>query len=386
MGLNKIPNPDGAPLGPEGIELVGLFALGGTFQNNVVGGDAPGLGNVIAGDFEACLVLAGTDGSIVKNNRLGTDVTGNQIIGCILPLVTLVATGVTIEGNLMAGGERGGLALYTTDHSLVRNNVIVDNPGPGLIVGADSFSNEITANLIGTDESGANRGNLEDGVRIHANPGILQTPDEIGPTHNLVTENVIAFNQGAGVLVGSDLDLTDAFDGTSRHNAIVANSISSNLLLGIDLTAASAPVVGEPIPIAIPDGVTFNDLLDADEGANDFQNFPEINLVKLQGDTLRVHGHLRSLRDASFRLDFYASPAADPSGQGEGAVFLGFTVIETNHGGESVFDFTTVVPEGVVAGDVVTATATRFCLNGADLVLCETSEFSRALAIKQVGN
>jgi hypothetical protein len=85
---------------------------------------------------------------------------------------------------------------------------------------------------------------------------------------------------------------------------IRGNSIFGNALLGIDLGA---------------DGATPNDAGDGDSGENDLQNFPVIGTALVSA----VSGALNSTADAIFIIDFYANAAADPSGFGEGEIYLG---------------------------------------------------------------
>jgi hypothetical protein len=163
--------------------------------------------------------------------------------------------------------------------------------------------------------------------------------------------NTIAFNTGAGVVVDPDEG------GTGIQ--IRGNSIYSNGGLGIDLAG---------------DGVTPNDPGDADAGPNGLQNFPSLS-VALAGASTRVTGSVNSSADTTFTVDFYASPAADPSGFGEGARYLGSAVVTTNAGGNAGFAVT--LAAATTPGEVVTATATD--------PAGDTSEFSAAvLAYKEV--
>ena len=102
--------------------------------------------------------------------------------------------------------------------------------------------------------------------------------------------------------------------------------------------------------------MTSNDTGDADTGANNLQNFPVLSsAVRGTGGTT-VNGTLNSKANQSFRIEFFTSPTADPSGFGEGKVFLGVVVVTTNRSGNASF---TVTLAGVPAGSqVITATAT----------------------------
>src|SRR5207302_6199745 len=84
---------------------------------------------------------------------------------------------------------------------------------------------------------------------------------------------------------------------------------------------------------------------------------------------------LNSTANTTFTLDFYASAAADPSGFGEGARYLGSALITTDASGNASFEV--VLEARTTPGEVVTATATDPGGN--------TSEFSRAtLAFQEV--
>src|SRR6185369_5300590 len=108
--------------------------------------------------------------------------------------------------------------------------------------------------------------------------------------------NRISFNGGPGVSVSF---------GTG--NSIIANSIFSNGGLGIDLSNL---------------GVTPNDSVDADTGAHNLQNFPLLTSVSSNGSSTTIQGTLNSKPATTFRIDFYSNAAGDPSGNGEGALFL----------------------------------------------------------------
>ncbi|NJK60358.1 MAG: calcium-binding protein [Oscillatoriales cyanobacterium SM2_1_8] len=163
--------------------------------------------------------------------------------------------------------------------------------------------------------------------------------------------NTIAFNGGNGVgIAGSD----------AIGNRIAQNSIFSNGTLGIDL------FVG-PLP-----GVTPNDSLDADAQtpgmgmANRLQNFPV--LTGITGTT--INGTFNSLANTTFRLEFFASALADPTGHGEGQTFLVAQNVTTDASGNATFavPFTPVASQPFVA-----ATATN-------VVTGDTSEFSQIRA------
>ena len=159
-------------------------------------------------------------------------------------------------------------------------------------------------------------------------------------------------------------------------NPIRGNSIFGSRQLGIDINN---------------DGVTSNDLNDADAGPSGFLNFPVLESVEILGGNLIVTGFARPNSEIDL---FIAAP--DVTGFGEGKTFL-TTVSESSEldgddatgaysyplvGSDNTnrFAFTlplTSLPATIEDGTAITATAT---LGG------NTSEFSRSLSIKTAGN
>jgi hypothetical protein len=154
--------------------------------------------------------------------------------------------------------------------------------------------------------------------------------------------NVIAFNGGDGVAVWS---------GTG--NAILSNSIFDNGGLGIEL-------------LELVFGVTPNDAGDGDAGANNLQNFPI--LTSASGGSTIIQGNLNSTASTQFRLEFFSTAACDPSGNGEGASFIGATTVLTDGSGDAIINAT--FPATVPPGHVVTATATDPSNNTSEFSAC----------------
>jgi hypothetical protein len=89
------------------------------------------------------------------------------------------------------------------------------------------------------------------------------------------------------------------------------------------------------------------------------------------GADTRVAGQLRSTPGSVFTIDFYASPAADPSGFGEGQRWLGAIQATTDTLG--VAGFSTDLA-GALVDEFITATATS--------ATGSTSEFSEAQVVR----
>jgi hypothetical protein len=209
-----------------------------------------------------------------------------------------------------------------------------------------SLPNVVQGNFIGTQINGTSPlGNTLHGVFLQST---RNTP--VGGTLS-GAGNTIAFNGSAGVAVVS-LD---------TGNGVLSNSIHDNGGLGIDLDN---------------NGVTPNDHCDGDGGTNLQQNFPVLTSAVSAGGSTTIQGTLDSTANTTFRIEFFANTACDPSGNGEGQMFLGFTTVTTDANCNASFNVT--LPATIPAGQFITATATD--PNG------NTSEFSQCLTVTGPAN
>ena len=320
-------------------------------ENLLVGGAAPGAGNVVSGGSntaEGSFELKGVVNGVVQGNFIGTDAAGKAAIGNDGHGMKLAnCSGVTIGGASPAA-----------------RNVISGNNGPGVIL-YNSSNTVVQGNYIGTDATGVaplpNRG---DGIAIEGS----SSQNQIGGTA-AGAGNVLAFNTGAGVSVLKDPAFSPA-PSLPAGNSLLSNSISSNGGLGIDLSNTTAG-----------DGVTANDPGDADAGSNDLQNYPALTSAVSGGGFTRVAGSLNSTPGSSFLLQFFSSPAADPSGFGEGETPIGSLTVATDASGNA--GFSTDLPASVPPGRLVTSTATALPTASAT---GDTSEFSRAVTVTQAAS
>ncbi len=164
------------------------------------------------------------------------------------------------------------------------------------------------------------------GIMISSAPG-----NTIGGTTSQQA-NTIAGNSGEGVIiVGNE----------AIGNRILGNLIYGNTDLGIDLAI---------------DGVTTNDVGDADAGPNALQNFPVLTSALTTGTTVTIKGSLDSETSTTYRIEFFANSTAHASGHGEGERYLGFADVLTDAGGHANID--EALTASVTTGEYVTATAT----------------------------
>lgn len=278
-----------------GLTLLGSGCIGSTIR-----------GLVIQQFTRHGILLNGSSNNLIQDNFLGTDVTG------------------TLDYGNSAVGIR--LAAGASNNQ-IKGNLISGNSDDGIVIRGSSSNNVIQGNYIGTDITGtANIGNSRYGVHTVAGA----TNNAIGgPT--VGSGNIIAFNAKQGVLLE---------DGV--NSPILGNTIHSNGSLGIDL---------------ILDGVTANDGVgDADTGPNNLQNYPELSFATTTGSQVTIIGSLTSAINTTYRLEFFANNAADPSGYGEGQRYIGAISVTTDASG--VANFNATLPANVPVNETVSATAT----------------------------
>jgi parallel beta-helix repeat protein len=295
-------------------------------------------------------LLAGTN--VIRGNFIGTDLTGKLSVGNGEAGIDMF---LGEGGNRIGGGGPGD------------RNVIGGNRWGIYVVASDNI---IQGNLVGVDIEGQlGLGNLS-GLTL-----IRSSRNQIGGLA-LAEQNVVAGNLGNGIeLLGSSVDgssansiqgnfiASNSFAGIvvedSSGNAIRGNRIFGNGALGIDLDG---------------DDATPNDDDDSDTGANQRQNFPQLISSSAVGELLIVQGNLRSRPQRAYALEFFLNPVCDPSGFGEGYLFLGGTNVFTAADGVAGFELT--FSNDVTMGWSVTATATDDEGN--------TSEFSPCLPVMEI--
>jgi subtilisin-like proprotein convertase family protein len=311
-----------------GLGADGLTPLGNGFrgidisygQDGVIGG--PGAArNVVSANGTGILLHNKANRFLVENNYVGVDAGGSRA-----------------RGNTFSG-----LFIENAPNARVISNVFSANGEYGIrILDSDATQTIIQGNRIGTDATGSQPlGNVLSGILVRNAP--FNTIGGLSPGQG----NTIAFNSGNGVSV----ELTS-------YATILSNSIFNNTGLGIDLDN---------------DGVTPNDADDTDTGANDRQNFP---VLTVSGTTMTlVEGVLDSAPNTSFTVQIFASPAADPTGFGEGMILLGTRDVLTGATGRATFS--ALFPVAIHGVQYVAATATSADGN--------TSEFSASARFLETG-
>lgn len=372
-------------------------------DNNVIGGNTTAARNLISGnDISGVVIENGSTGNVVAGNYIGTTADGNSALGNFNGVYINQASnntiggnsstvrnvisgnndeGVEIAGNTASGNKVQGNYIGTTADGLValgnqgegvaiedapnntiggdisaEYNVIADSQGNGgnnvgagvLIYGNDASGNLIQGNYIGTDVTETlDFGNAADGVLI-TNQG--DGSGNIGGAHdNLVGgtsgsfANVIANNLESGISVAAGAD-----------NALLRNVIYSNASLGIDLLA--------------------DDLVEANS-PGDADNYPVLAtaVANSVGGAVVVTGTLDSTPGVDFRLEFYRTSGP---GNGQGDEFVDSLTVT---GAAGPVAFSTVWMSGSFSnGDYITATATEI-IGGVEK---STSEYATNLEIE----
>jgi titin len=312
---------------------------------NTIGGAVAGAGNLVSGNSNQGIYLLGTatTGNLIQGNKIGTDVNGTAGLGnATIGIYLDRALTNTIGGSLPGAG-----------------NLISDNRNWGIYMINNASWNTFQGNLIGTTINGLTGlgngyANSDDTSGFHAvelQPGCH---DNIIGGASPGAGNVIAF---APVLYATYYAGIRIRDG-AINNLISGNSIFANGGLGIDLGVYL---------------VTANDDCDADTGANMLQNFPVLAQA-VSGNGTGVRGTLNSKASSSFLVQFFANPACDFLGYGEGQVYLGQQMVVTSNNCNA--SFVAALPGQVPVGFVITATATDSANN--------TSEFSACVPVSSV--
>ena len=380
-----------------GVDKSGLVALangeGVDLQapGNTIGGSQASYRNVLSGNkFDGVVIETTGASSVVLGNYIGVGSDGLTKIGNGDNGILIRGPGATIggltagSGNVIANSQFDGIQIKST--------------GPNAFIGA---------NIIGLGANGTTKlGNGGSGVNVAGASGVT-----IGggttPSANVISANlqdgVEIFSVATGGLVQGNFIGTDASGTIAAGNGIWGISIDSASNVTIGGTAATGNVIafnGDPVAIGIfggvgisagtnnpiignhifgnvglsglgidlgKDGVTLNHV-NPSTGPNNFQNFPILGSALAGPTSTTIAGTLVSTPNAKFTIQFFVSDTADPSGYGEGQVYLGQSQsIMTD--GTGTANFTTIVPVHANAGQFLSAVATDSTGNSSEFAL-----------------
>jgi hypothetical protein len=134
-----------------------------TAANNRIGGSATGEGNVISGNGQGGIYLAGTGttGNVIQGNRIGTNAAGTAALGNTSFGIDVRAPQTTIggtaagAGNLISGNGAAGIHVFgsTAIRNAIHQNSIFQNAALGIDLNGDG----VTANDVGDPDAGPNQ-------------------------------------------------------------------------------------------------------------------------------------------------------------------------------------------------------------------------------------
>jgi CSLREA domain-containing protein len=268
--------------------------------------------------------------NLIQANRIGLGADGISPLGNSGSGIDISDTSETIvRANEIAFANQG-ISVAFGSRNVLDANVVHDQGIDGIVV-SEGDRNEITGNAIYS--------NSRHGVLL------------FGAANTLIAGNLIHHNSGAGIFVNAFTQFATSETG----NTFSQNAIYDNSQFGIDLGG---------------DGVTANDLDDADTGPNDNQNFPTILDVTALETELHLRVSLQSSPHQMYRIEFFASADADPSGFGQGQAYFGAKDVMTDEFGyaEAIY-----IQPGFLPFGNLSATATDFFTGS-------TSEFGPSFA------
>jgi hypothetical protein len=276
------------------------------------------------------------------------------------------AQGHTIRNNYIGLAASGAAALpnagrgvtlgFNCAGNLVHENLISANLGDGIAVLDNAFpggGTSIIGNGIGIGVAGEALGNGGHGALVAG----VSTGVTIGSRWRLALgAAAIANNDGAGVFVDG-LAIVDAGNLSSAGNGGLAFDLA-------------------------PAGVNPNDAGDADVGANELLNRPEIASVTTAPGGVQgtITGSLDAVPASTYEIHFFYNDACDAGGFGGGQTpypLPGFVGVTTDAAGHA--DFTREV-DFLPIGKSLTAVARRFATTTVIPALI-TSEFSNCVPV-----
>ncbi|MBX3436804.1 MAG: VCBS repeat-containing protein [Planctomycetaceae bacterium] len=389
------------------IELDGRFVAGNGFTLGFDGLNSDAAGSVIRG---FAINAFGGDGIQVNTLSGGNTIAGNFI-------------GADVSGTLNFGNGGNGVFLVIDEDDVIGGpnaadrNLISGNIGNGILV-LSSLRTLIQGNLLGgdrtsesffeTSSSSIRFNNDDDLVPAITSPSTIPVfkssittndPDSevrLAPfTTAQSSQNSVSENR---FTTGDELHVLEiiwpSFEGklakTTPTERAVVKHVTNNrpyrqkyvppstqqpqVNAGV-LSANNVATVITAFDLN-GDGVTPNDPLDADEGPNGLQNYPDLSSAITDAGVTTVSGTLHSLPSTSFRIEIYSS-SYDTTFFRAGERSLGTIDVTTDAAGNAAFVF--VSPVVVPLGHDIISLATR--LEDGTLTPIETSEFSAGLKV-----
>jgi hypothetical protein len=346
IGLNV--NGNGALANSVGVEIA--------TSNAVLGGTTAAARNVISGNSkDGVFIDSGVTGATVLGNYIGTDSSGALAVANSIGIEAAGASntlGGSVAGarNVLSGNSADGVLLDSTaSRTTVQGDFLGLNAAgsAALANGASGVEVQSVGNTLGgTSYNPRNyiAGNKAAGVKLDS-----------GASGNVVEGNFIGTDYTGKAALGNSVGVSIA--GSNNTVGGVAsgagNKIADNTTSGILVSAGSGNSIRQNAVYAngaskTGPGITLS------AGANNNLVAPSLSSAILNGSTLTVTGTFTApTANVSYVLEFFANPSGDP----EGAIYLGAKLVKPATTGTVSFTFTTSTT--VTGTDpVITATLT----------------------------
>jgi len=235
-----------------GTDPTGAFDLGNggsgvsisNVPNNIIGGAAPAMRNVIAGNSAHGISIFGASatGNILEGNYIGTNAAGTAAVpngttagGMGIVIVDASSNRVggtaTGAGNVISGNGQNGVGIFgvVTGHIIQGNFIGTNATGTAAIPNGHAgvlLVNGAFENVVGGAASGARNvvsGNNGNGIQVAE-----------GSTKNLVQGNYVGTNAAGTAAIGNRATGIGVVD--SANNVIEGNLVSGNVHRGIGVT------------------------------------------------------------------------------------------------------------------------------------------------------
>jgi parallel beta-helix repeat protein len=289
--------------------------------DNTIGGTLAGAGNVVSGNMQAGIEIAGTgtNNNLIQGNRIGTDTagtvgvanlygvlcdngtSGNTIGGTVAGAGNVVSgntfdgiavqdtgtSNILIQGNKIGTDAAGTAALPNVEDGVIlvssaSNTVGGTTAGAGNVISGNkqnginlnkTTNNLIQGNLIGTDISGTVAvPNIDDGVAFDESPSSNTVGGTAAGAGNVISANgmdgILVFETGTtnnliqGNFIGTDrtgtLNLGNTGPGVSIGGGAASNTVGGTVAGAANIIAFNDVSVTNGIGVQIGDMATDN--------------------------------------------------------------------------------------------------------------------------------
>lgn len=407
-GLNLAPGSDGSTIQGLAINRFGFVGIridrsnGNTLRANYIGTDATGstaalnpfgsitielsadttIGGTNAGDGNLLLreiYIYLSTGTVIAGNRMGTNAAGTAWLDQSGNITESAGSSGTFVGgtapdarNLIVGR---GVSLQGTGATVIGNYIGTDVTGrvrlAGSYSGIGGISLSGTGHTIGgptAAERNVISGGSAGAIVFHSgssNGTVLG--NYLGIAADGVTPLMPAYPV-SGVVVRDSIDLTIGNIAPGSGNIIYSPGYQGIIVLGasarIEMRGNTFVEMGLKIDLGA-NGPTSNDPGDPDVGPNALQNYPILQVARLNSSSSVISGTLDSTPSTMFTLDFYADDTCTTDGAGSRAEWIASTTVTTDATGHASFNLVVTT-----AQPYVLASATDPAGNTSELSLC----------------